>query len=286
MAFGGRFPMNARLCALLFSLGCTKSADVARAPAADPHPATHKSEAVTGGRSDSDFPSAGPASERPMRTEDQRIVAHQLMLGLKDREALIEYERHRRTRQWVEEPEPHLAQTRLTEAQQRQIVADVDRGLAAHFRSQTGWRRPTDTERLCTAFERLEAAGILARIAYGMHGPDSLQLLQTEASHSARRGVRFRGYAYVDVQMLDEVVNGHLRIGWGLFDTDGLSPGSVALGEQIVEALKDQGLRVSSEATPGWIVLTDLTWAVPRNPDTGVPVVDLRAHERAALALD
>ena len=143
-------------------------------------------------------------------------------LGLLDRAALIEYRTAHVAHEWVEEPEPRLVERELSAEERNAVVREVDAALAAHMRRQAEWPSPTDPERLQRAFAALSAEGVLARQAYGIHGPDALARLQEEWAETPDA----RGYVFYDRQMLEEALSGRLRLSWGGFTPDGeVAPG-------------------------------------------------------------
>ncbi len=172
-----------------------------------------------------------------------------------------------------------------------EVIATVDARLAAHVASQTSWPHITDADRLVRAFSALDAAGLLARHSYGISGPEALQLIsmETAAQCAARREVR--GYVFYDAQAAETVTSGWLELTWEAYRHQGWTAEryeseAEAIGEAIVQTLRQEGLSVHGGHSLGVIRLVDLDWKARRNPTTFEPAfVDL-ADEEEIFSID
>ena len=135
---------------------------------------------------------------------------------------------------------------------------------------------PTDAERLSRAFRALDAAGVIAREAYGWGRGDGPFTINGERSDFPRA----RGFVH------DAVDRGPGLLFFGAFtDAPRQDPKEQsALGREVVEALRDQGLEPRWDGDPGRAI--ELApgaweWRSPCEPSDGArPALRVNFHDR------
>jgi len=136
----------------------------------------------------------------------------------------------------------------------------VDELLAAHRAEEATWRGVTDCDRIDRAFAALDAAGILARQSYQDCSACAMAMIDGELeAAAAREAPRLRGYAlFTDQDVETAVQEGVLAITHG--DRDGTDAGRLAIGHEVVRALRDAGLEVEWSGDLDHRIRVDVTW--------------------------
>jgi hypothetical protein len=121
----------------------------------------------------------------------------------------------------------------------------AERAVAEHLAQQTAWPERTDCDRLDAAFAALESAGIVARQHFSCCGACGATEIHDEMDRVAKDGSTVRGYTFFHVQDTEHAVEGEsLFLSYGAMDRD--RDRAVAIGHEVVAALKEQGLH------PAW----------------------------------
>ena len=147
--------------------------------------------------------------------------------------------------------------------------------LAALIQEQETWQRPTDAERLDRAFRELEEMGILARHCYAPTRTWGLDDLNEEAAIARSRGAMVRGYVFYTSQDAESLLDGQLNLAWGVYSEPGrtFAQGMAAADEvanTVVSVLSRVGLHPHWDGARGTtILLNELDWRHPRDPETG-----------------
>jgi hypothetical protein len=135
-----------------------------------------------------------------------------------------------------------------------QATTLVDRLWLERVREQETWQGETDPERLARAFAALEQAGIVAREDFACCHSCGQAEIGAEAFDGAR------GFVYFHGQCTDFAAAGEgLTLYYGGFD--GSEQTTVSVGQQVVTALEQAGLRVEWSGDPGRAIeVAPLTW--------------------------
>ncbi|HEY7225861.1 MAG TPA: hypothetical protein VH561_19965 [Micromonosporaceae bacterium] len=146
----------------------------------------------------------------------------------------------------VEEAVEVFADTTLPPAALRDAATSAaDEALAAHLADQATWPATTDCDRLDAAFSALEAAGVVARQNFSCCGNCGATEIHEEMDAAADQGATVRGYTFFHLQDTEHAVDGDsLFLSYGSADND--REAAIAIGHEIVAALRDQGLQ------PAW----------------------------------
>jgi hypothetical protein len=121
----------------------------------------------------------------------------------------------------------------------------ADAALAAHLAEQATWSETTDCDRLDAAFGALDDAGIVARQHFTCCGNCGATEIHGEMDQARKDGQQVRGYAFFHLQDTEFAVRGEsLFLSFGSVDGD--AEAAVAIGHEIVDALKVEGLH------PAW----------------------------------
>lgn len=124
-------------------------------------------------------------------------------------------------------------------------TAIADQALAAHRADQTRWSAATDCDRLDAAFAELEGAGIVARQHFSCCGACGATEIHDEIERVEKTGQAVRGYTFFHIQDTEQAVDGEsLFLSYGV--TGGDKEAAVAIGHEVVNALRDHGLH------PAW----------------------------------
>lgn len=117
----------------------------------------------------------------------------------------------------------------------------ADAALAEHLAEQATWPEATDCDRLDAAFAALEAAGIVARQHFTCCGACGATQILDEMDRVAKDGRPVRGYTFFHIQDTEHAVDGDgLFLSYGA--PDGNREAAVAIGHEVVAALREQGL--------------------------------------------
>ena len=130
---------------------------------------------------------------------------------------------------------------------------------AAHAAAMATWPAVTDCDRLDAAFAALEASGILARQDWTCCGTCGVAEMADEAKAALREGRRPHGYVFFHAQDTERAVEGEgVFLNYG--STEGDDDAAVAVGHQIVGALKAQGLEPKWDGSLGRRIELPLDW--------------------------
>ena len=142
----------------------------------------------------------------------------------------------------------------------------------ARFAEQAAWPKVVDGTRLAAAFLRLERDGVVTRTASGCCRTCPHREIAEEAGPLTTK----RGYVFFPAPAGREVLTGSLELSFGtlgrsagMWDRTGYDHATLALGEEIVLALRRAGLSAAwSGSPPRTIVVTGLDWKrrLPERP--------------------
>ena len=117
--------------------------------------------------------------------------------------------------------------------------------LAAQLAEQATWPEATDCDRLDAAFAALDAVGIVARQHFSCCGSCGANEIHDEMDQATKAGQTVRGFAFFHIQDTEGAVSGEsLFLSYG--SADGDKDAAVAIGHEVVAALREQGLH------PAW----------------------------------
>lgn len=130
---------------------------------------------------------------------------------------------------------------------------------AAREREKATWPPVTDCDRLDAAFDELNQRGILARHHWWCCQTCGHAAMPDEHDRAVGEGKEARGYAFYHVQDTESAVNGGgMYLAYGAFSNqDGAE---VAVGNDIVDALRRSGLDPSWDGSVTSRILVPLTW--------------------------
>jgi hypothetical protein len=113
--------------------------------------------------------------------------------------------------------------------------------LAAHLTRQEDWPDVTDCDRLDSAFEALEANGIVSRQNFTCCGSCGAAEIWDEMEEFRNAGKIVRGYAFFHMQDTESATDGHgLYLSYGSVDEG--EAAAVAIGHDIQHELETHGL--------------------------------------------
>lgn len=131
--------------------------------------------------------------------------------------------------------------------------------ISEHKREQEAWPKTTDCDRLDQAFAELERTGVVCRQDFSCCGTCGTTEIQDEMETASRGGTQVRGYAFYHMQDTESAVEGHgLYLNYGAVE-DG-EAAAVGIGQEIVEALKQEGLKVDWDGTWAVRIGVNLEW--------------------------
>jgi hypothetical protein len=121
----------------------------------------------------------------------------------------------------------------------------AEQALATHLAEQVDWPAITDCDRIESAFAALDATGILARQHFSCCGACGANEIKDEIDQAKKDGRTIRGFTFFHIQDTEHAVGGEsLFLSYGSVDGD--RDEAVAVGNEIVEALRNEGLH------PAW----------------------------------
>jgi hypothetical protein len=124
---------------------------------------------------------------------------------------------------------------------QAAATALAEAALAAHGADQESWPETTDCDRLSAAFSALAGAGIVARQHFSCCSNCGATEIHDEMDQAAKDGTQVRGYTFFHMQDTEHAVEGEpLFLSYGAADSD--KEAAVAIGHEVVAALREQGL--------------------------------------------
>lgn len=134
----------------------------------------------------------------------------------------------------------------------------VPREFAAHLDAQARWPARTDSDRLTDAFRALDRARIVAREDFAC----CQSCGNSEIGDEAGNGTRPRGYVFYHRQDAERAAQGGtLWLSYGSFDGQS---GAEHVGEEIVAALRGEGLPVDWTGDAARRIQVGLRWAKRR----------------------
>ncbi|MEU4689978.1 hypothetical protein [Actinoplanes sp. NPDC023714] len=134
----------------------------------------------------------------------------------------------------------------------------VPRELAAHLEAQAGWPARTDSDRLTDAFRALDRAGIVAREDFAC----CQSCGSSEIGDEIGDGGPARGYVFYHGQDAERAAQGGtLWLAYGTFDE---RAGAAQVGEEVVAALRGEGLEVDWTGDAAQRIHVRLRWAKRR----------------------
>jgi hypothetical protein len=134
----------------------------------------------------------------------------------------------------------------------------VPRELAAHLDAQPGWPARTDSDRLTDAFRALDLAGIVAREDFAC----CQSCGNSEIGDEVGQGAPARGYVFYHGQDAERAAQGgRLWLAYGSFDEQ---VGAARVGEEVVTALRAEGLEVDWTGDAAQRIHVRLRWAKRR----------------------
>jgi len=191
------------------------------------------------------FPPAPEVPELPREIREQleERVREQIRCGYHGRERLT-----RIAKEEVFSPEEYAVSTEQAEAL-------VDRLWLERVEEMAGWEGTTDPERITAAFTALDAAGIVARENFTCCR--NCGMTEIGAEEGAEQA---RGFVFFHSQCTEGAAGGGpLYLLYGGFD--GSAETTAAVGAEVAEALRAQGLTVAWDGDPGQAILvTELDW--------------------------
>ena len=129
--------------------------------------------------------------------------------------------------------------------------------LAEHEKDQESWPATTDCDRLDLAFEALERSGILCRQDYQCCLSCGYARISRELDEIGRD--RFRGFTFYHQQDTNGAVeSGSIGLGYGSVADDDAK--SIAIGQEIVSAVREQGLKVDWIGSLDQRIIVRLDW--------------------------
>jgi hypothetical protein len=143
-------------------------------------------------------------------------------------------------------------------------TALADKALAPPGRPD-GWPTPTDCDRLESAFAALDAAGVLARQHFSCCGACGANEIQDEIDQAKKDGRTIRGFTFFHIQDTEHAVAGEsLFLSYGSVDGD--REAAVAIGHEVVAALKVEGLHPAWNGRHANRIGLPITWQRRRTP--------------------
>lgn len=141
----------------------------------------------------------------------------------------------------------------------RAATVVAEQAIAAHCDAQTAWPTPTDCERLDAAFAALDDAGVVARQHYSCCGTCGADEIRAEMQQARKAGHAARGYTFFHVQDTAHALGGEgLYLSYGAREAG--SDAAVAIGHEVVAALREQGLSPAWNGKVAHRILLPLEW--------------------------
>ncbi len=142
---------------------------------------------------------------------------------------------------------------------ERDVLDLVDREIQNLTGEQSTWPETTDFDRLKAAFDSLRRNGIWARHHYSCCGTCGNLESMIDLEYLSQSGKAHRGYAFYHVQDTESaVMGGGLYLSYG--DYASTDEGSVAVGHEIVDAIRKQGLETDWDGTIQNRIYVQLDW--------------------------
>lgn len=169
------------------------------------------------------------------------LIMHEVAAGFSSRQQIIELA--------VERHQDDASESELR-ALARELAGSV---FHRHLKSQLGWPLVTDCDRLDIAFALLAEKGIVTRHHFDCdgdeEGEDDEDIID-EMDRVIAAGHRARGYAFYHQQDTEAVVDGNgLCISFGTGSRDESEQAALRIGNEVADALRQQGLAVDWDGT-------------------------------------
>jgi len=149
-------------------------------------------------------------------------------------------------------------------AMAKRLVAEA---AEAHVRAQATWPATTDCDRIAGAYAALEKRGILCGEHLGYTQSDGRDLTRERREREERAGRKPRGYAFFYEQDVENAVEyGDLCFAFGRFEPDGELEPDEAIGREVAEALRAEGLTVRWDGDPEKRAEIAVLWQKRRSP--------------------
>jgi hypothetical protein len=137
--------------------------------------------------------------------------------------------------------------------------------LATHLAEQADWPAITDCDRIESAFAALDATGVLARQHFSCCGACGANEIKDEIDQAKKDGRTIRGFTFFHIQDTEHAVGGEsLFLSYGSVDGD--RDAAVAVGHEIVEALRNEGLHPAWNGRQANRIGLPVTWQRRRTP--------------------
>jgi len=149
----------------------------------------------------------------------------------------------------------------------------TQQALHDHARAQAQWPATTDCDRLDTAFEALQARGILARQNYSCCGSCGVAEIHAEIAAAEQEPARaIAGYVFYHAQDTEAAVEGYgVCLNYGAV-ADG-EAAALAIAREVVAVLHAHGLATQWDGTWSQRISVPLEWQ-RRRPATTSPLPD------------
>lgn len=162
--------------------------------------------------------------------------------------------------EWLDDSAP-LAELRAAAAV---LVEGI---LAQHRQEAAGWPAVTDCQRLDAAFSALEADGIVARQNFTCCQSCGHAEIAEQIDCAERSGQVTRGYTFFHQQDTESAVEyGSLYLAYGATSPGG--PGAMSIAQDVVAALRKQGLTVTWGGSTSQRIGVSLDWKRRLSPTT------------------
>jgi len=135
----------------------------------------------------------------------------------------------------------------------------LTKAVEQHLESQKNWPAKTDCDRLDQAFETLESRGIVCRQNYSCCGNCGRVEIGQEITDMRATGREVRGYCFYHQQDTESAVRGGgTCLGYGSVVRG--EKASIDIGNEIVKALQDAGLKTDWDGSLAKRILVKLDW--------------------------
>jgi Domain of unknown function (DUF6891) len=145
------------------------------------------------------------------------------------------------------------------------VESSVDQEIQDLVIEQDAWDRPTDCDRLDSAFEQLKSSGILAQHHYTCCGTCGNFELPLHIQYESTLDRKWRGYAFYHVQDTESAIYGSGQC----LSFGSVAQGekeSVAIGHEITNALREHGFEVKWNGSIEQRISFQMEWKMPWPP--------------------
>jgi hypothetical protein len=135
----------------------------------------------------------------------------------------------------------------------------VEEAIRAHHAKQATWTEPTDCDKLDVAFRSLNRKGVIARQNFSCCSNCGEAEIGGEMNEAKENGRKVIGYAFYHMQDKESAVEGHgIYIKYGAAVVD--ETRTRLIGEKIMAALTDAGLKAKWNGKPDTCVVVPMKW--------------------------